>query len=55
MQVLVHFGPKKIRQEKLRNSQRFWTISSLHLYIFVPNCSNVPNIYIFHKKIQKDF
>ena len=51
MDLLGHFGLGFISTfcaQKLRqNSQRFLTMLSLHVYIFVPNCSSIYNMYVY--------
>ena len=54
--VLAYFGPWGILGKKnCHNSYKFWTPSSLYVYIFVPNCSNIPNIYVLFTKIVERF
>ena len=46
--VSVHCKLKK--SEKIHKD--FWTTSSRHILFYVPNYSNIPNIYIIHKKYR---
>ena len=48
-----HFGPKILYKQNWQNSQRIWTLSSLHAWLSVSTFSDIPITYIAYKTNQR--